>query len=433
MSPEQIRGGEIDARTDIYSLGAMTFKMLTGDPPFRAPSPIAVLTRHLHDPPPHVGTLRPELEGSDVGEVLLRAMAKDPKTRFASVDALREAMYAAAVAYSAAVSSAAMARVSAQSVPVPPTMIGDAWVAGRAEFEAFERGLRWKRVFVFFVLMAILGGGAGTLLWGYLEGGWFERTSESESNNQRSQANYIELHRPIKGHIGKRLSDTQGDIDWYRVRPDKGAPPSLLRIEVSPVPNIDLVVEAYEGDKKTPAFVANEHGVGRGEIIPNLRFDGPVFIRIAEAPGVVKVPTENSSDAYTLVATPRTPAPNEEREPNDDLYSAQEMPIGAPIIGYHGRKGDADYYRFPRAGTKDEAFEVKWKGVQGIVVEMHVITANTQLLDKVPGRVVLPAGDNAFYITLVAKSGSDTHRTYTLEVVRAESLPAPKDGGARAP
>ena len=75
--------------------------------------------------------------------------------------------------------------------------------------------------------------------------------------------------------------------------------------------------------------------------------------------GVVKVPTENSSDAYTLVATPRTPAPNEEREPNDDLYSAQEMPIGAPIIGYHGRKGDADYYRFPRAGTKDEAFEVK--------------------------------------------------------------------------
>lgn len=52
MSPEQCRGEEIDARTDVYSLGAMFYEMLTGDPPFRANNIAALISQHLVETPP---------------------------------------------------------------------------------------------------------------------------------------------------------------------------------------------------------------------------------------------------------------------------------------------------------------------------------------------------------------------------------------------
>jgi serine/threonine-protein kinase len=420
MSPEQIRGGDVDARCDLYALGAMTYKMLTGEPPFRAPSPIAVLTRHLNDPPPPVGGARPELGGTPLEAVLLRAMAKDPDKRFDSVDSFRRALDEATEALSSVPTPSTSMRASRHSVPLPSGPLEDAWAADRAEFEAFERRMRRRRYLGLLVFLVLVGGGAGTVTWGYFEGGWFERRTESEPNNQRSQANALELGKPLRGHIGKRLSETMGDVDWYRVKPDKGAPPSVLRIEVTPVRNIDFVVEAYEKEHRQVAALANEKGVGGGEVIPNLRFDGSVYIKLSEAPGVVAVPTENSSDAYTISATARPLRANEEREPNDDLFGAQEMPVGAAISGYHGRKGDRDYFRFPRTGVKDEAFEVKFKAVSGIEVNLEVITANLRLPNKVPGRVALPAGDNSFYVMVESPRGSSAHRAYTLQVDRAK-------------
>lgn len=52
MSPEQCRGEEVDARTDVYSLGAMLYEMLTGEPPFRANNLAALITKHLGEAPP---------------------------------------------------------------------------------------------------------------------------------------------------------------------------------------------------------------------------------------------------------------------------------------------------------------------------------------------------------------------------------------------
>ncbi|MCA9728192.1 MAG: HEAT repeat domain-containing protein, partial [Candidatus Eisenbacteria bacterium] len=80
MAPEQIRGGEVDHRTDLYALGAMLFECLTGAPPYRAENPVAVLMMHLTDPVPPV---REQVADAPDALVWLieTALAKDPAER----------------------------------------------------------------------------------------------------------------------------------------------------------------------------------------------------------------------------------------------------------------------------------------------------------------------------------------------------------------
>lgn len=81
MSPEQARGGEVDARSDLYSLGALAFEALTGHPPYQGPDGFAVAYAHVFEPIPR---LPPELRHWQA--FIDKALAKDPKDRFASAD-----------------------------------------------------------------------------------------------------------------------------------------------------------------------------------------------------------------------------------------------------------------------------------------------------------------------------------------------------------
>jgi len=90
MAPEQASAGDIDARTDVYALGALTYHMLTGSPPFTGESAASVLLKVVSEPPP---PLPPELDlPAHVGEALRRAMAKDPASRFADTLAFRDSL-----------------------------------------------------------------------------------------------------------------------------------------------------------------------------------------------------------------------------------------------------------------------------------------------------------------------------------------------------
>jgi len=86
MPPEQCRGEELDPRSDIYSLGAILYEMLTGIRPFVAPSVAAVIAKHLYDPPPAFPAdtnVPPSLQS-----ICLRALAKDREARPADAIAL---------------------------------------------------------------------------------------------------------------------------------------------------------------------------------------------------------------------------------------------------------------------------------------------------------------------------------------------------------
>jgi serine/threonine-protein kinase len=86
-APEQMQGGELDQRADVYSFGCVLFHCLAGDPPFSDRSQQELLRAHTEEPPPRLTARCPEL-ARPIDDVISQAMAKDRARRFLSCGAL---------------------------------------------------------------------------------------------------------------------------------------------------------------------------------------------------------------------------------------------------------------------------------------------------------------------------------------------------------
>ena len=87
MAPEQVRGERVDARTDLYALGAVLYLMLTGRRPFNARTLAGYLDKHLHQPPRPPRELAPTVP-RDLEAICMRLLDKEPARRFASANHL---------------------------------------------------------------------------------------------------------------------------------------------------------------------------------------------------------------------------------------------------------------------------------------------------------------------------------------------------------
>jgi serine/threonine-protein kinase len=125
LSPEQARGEQVDARSDIYSAGCLLYELLTGRPPFVGDSPVSVAYQHVREEPAPPSSLDPDVPPA-ADAITLKALAKDRTHRYQSADEMR-ADIARALAGRAVAPPAAGA--ATQRVPVAA-----ATTAGTASF-----------------------------------------------------------------------------------------------------------------------------------------------------------------------------------------------------------------------------------------------------------------------------------------------------------
>jgi serine/threonine protein kinase len=93
MSPEQIRGERVDGRADIYALGVIMYEMLTGKVPFDRPNSVNILMAHVHEAPPPMREINPNVQVSPLLEqIVMKTMAKKVEDRFASMEELLVAL-----------------------------------------------------------------------------------------------------------------------------------------------------------------------------------------------------------------------------------------------------------------------------------------------------------------------------------------------------
>ncbi|SFK48321.1 Stk1 family PASTA domain-containing Ser/Thr kinase [Cellulomonas sp. KH9] len=185
LSPEQARGEQVDARSDLYSTGCLLFELLTGRPPFVGDSPVAVAYQHVREIPPVPSSI-----ASDVPEALdritLKALAKERDARYSSAAEFRadlEAVLRGGHVNAPAV-GAALAGVpaaDATQVMAPPTQTTQAmppatapWGATGLSTLATDEPLpdedEKKRPWLIWVLAAVALLAVGGIVWALMRG-----------------------------------------------------------------------------------------------------------------------------------------------------------------------------------------------------------------------------------------------------------------------
>jgi len=359
MSPEQVQGHELDGRSDVYAMGAIMYECVVGKPPFEAPNPVAVLSKHLTEQPLPPSARSPLSVPPEADAIIMRCLQKDREGRFSSAEALRLGL----IEY---LTSVGVEHWRTTGLGMRPPGSGSRPVDSL--FAPKRKG--WLA----FALLSLLVFGVG--VWKFVTRG----PSEREPNHTPSEANRLAEGRELQGYLGKRLDPETGDIDVFAIE-NEGNETRPVSISVSAIPNMDLVLEVFEREGVEPDFVGDAEGLGKGEHLPNVPLDpGTHFIRVREREDQERLPTENVSDPYYVRWDGSDGAPGFEREDNGSLELAESLPLGTERRAWIGWAGDVD--TFCLADDAD-AVIAQVSALEGVDVVLRVVDARSERSAKI--------------------------------------------------
>lgn len=274
MAPEQGTGTNVDHRADIYSLGVMAYEMLTGQVPFAADTPIAIVLAHMRDPLPLPSTIDPTVPAA-TEHVLMKALAKDPGDRYASATDFADALR---------ISLVPAPPTAATVYPIPPlpaaATAATAGAAATGVASATTRG-GIPRV-------ALIGAAALALL--LLAGAAFALTRGGSSPTASGSAVLFEL------------DPARGQQQLFARGPAVARPvPNAIEIALGPAQYVsfDLIPAVYASDFDATMRVRLVSGTGRVGLFFHSAGDGDLQLAL------------NPSGALQMVRTdPKVPQPS---------------------------------------------------------------------------------------------------------------------------
>ena len=350
MSPEQIRGEEVDLRSDIYSFGALMFQVLTGQHLYNGTTAVGVLTKHLTADPDDPSMRAPKMGIPPAVDHLCRkALARDPEKRWQSAQALGEAIeevYQETVSDTTGPKQVSKKLGGGTLVFDRHEDLGSDVRLRRSDIDAYEASIKRRRVFVWLVMLLLTLGAAAAAVWYVLRPPGV-LAEESEPNNDAAHANPVAS--TVRGFLGKRIDGNEGDRDFYRFA---GNGRRVVTVTVSPIPNIDInvVIDDTTGHSTT----IDEGGVGEGEALHRRVIDGALIVSVSQTRiKDSKLPTENVSDQYELTIVEER-ADAGEVEPNNMEADA------TPLLPTYELRGYLD--------TKDDVDQLRWTGESGTYI-----------------------------------------------------------------
>ncbi len=405
MAPEQILGEAVDARTDIYSLGALMYRALTGHHPFNGPTPMAVFSKHLSAEPVPPSSRAPEQQiPPGVNDLLLSMLSKDPAKRPQKVEdvqaALVEELRPLGTSSIDDLLNSAQMRDLTKAADKSATQTNE--IATRDELEAYERKLRrqrWGALVSAFMFVAIAAAVGGRYFLLYSRA--FKEV-EVEPNDAAGEATNVPFGSIVRGMLGKRLDPSHGDRDFYAidVPAQSSEAQTRVKLEVSALPNIPMCTLLYKQGLSTPFAQYCVGRAGRNLEIPALRLDpGRYFVTVIQdmdaygRDGPVYV-HENISDWYVVRMEPTTASPAYEVEPNDQAAAANVITPGASMKATIGWTSDEDVFCVDAEAKEKIRFRVNDSLRESGVLE---VTPLSSAGEGAPVR--LHAGGNKFSAT----------------------------------
>ncbi|GAX54101.1 Stk1 family PASTA domain-containing Ser/Thr kinase [Streptomyces olivochromogenes] len=463
LSPEQAKGEQVDARSDLYSTGCLLYELLTVRPPFVGDSPVAVAYQHVREEPQPPSVFDPEIT-PEMDAIVLKALVKDPDYRYQSADEMRQDIEACLdgqpVAATAAMGSVgyggypddqattALRSTDAQATSMLPPMNGDDGGYGYNNYDDRPARRRQQKKSNTSTILLVVAGVlvlVGAILIGkwMFGGGGVSNNSVTVPNlvsQSQREATQLATNAELKVSITKKPCENEktGNVcdqdpkagvkatkgDTINLVVSTGAPkvvvPSVLGKSLDEAKTI-LQGDGYQFDVKTKAQESTEtpdtvldQSLKLGKEVEK---GSTITLTIAKAAEKATVPdvTGKSCDEAKALMTQNNLVGNCSQIDVTDPNQADKVVSTVPAIGSSADKNSTVNIQIGKAQA--QTFQMPQVTQMTLAQAKQVLAQNNLQLGNVAGS----QDDNAIVLTSDPQQGSQVTAGQKVNLIAADS------------